>query len=181
MPQAALLEVPRNREVGSDSGLSLLASGEATGASLLLLFSLAAFAALQDPGTHSGWEGPLRSVPEASMLLRLHRSSQAGGAPWPDRALLEVGTVAPEDPVWRPGPQAADILLSAFLGVSSFCVLIDVCLGVGSTPMHRKMSTVLSEDWGWVGCREKTLALSAPLLLRASTQLPVSSAGVTRT
>ena len=78
MSQAALLEVPRNREVESDSGLSLLASGEVTGVSLLLLFSLAAFAALQDLGTHSGWEGPLRSVPMASMLLRHHCSSQAG-------------------------------------------------------------------------------------------------------
>lgn len=74
----------------------------------------------------------------------MQQPGRSGGALWPDHALLEVGTVAPEDPVWRPGPQAADILLSAFLGVSSFCVLIDVCLGVGPTPMHRKMSTVLS-------------------------------------
>lgn len=78
MPPAGLLEVPRNREVGSDSGLSLLASGEATAASLLLLLSLAAFAALQDLGTRSGWEGPLRYVRMASMLLRLRCNSQAG-------------------------------------------------------------------------------------------------------
>ena len=111
----------------------------------------------------------------------MQQPGRSGGALWPDRALLEVGTVAPEDPVWPPGPQAGDILLSAFLGVSSFHVLVDVCLGVGSTPMHRKMSTVLYEDWDWVGCGERTLALSTSLLLRASTQLPVSSAGATRT
>ena len=80
-----------------------------------------------------------------------------------------------------PGPQAGEILLSAFLGVSSFHVLVDVCLGVGSTPLHRKMSTFLYEDWDWMGCGERTLALSTSLLLCASTQLPVSSAGATRT
>ena len=77
MPQAWFPEVLRNREVGSDS-LSLLVSGEATGPLLLLLLSLAAFAALQDLGTCTEWERPLRSVPMASVLLRLRCSSQAG-------------------------------------------------------------------------------------------------------
>lgn len=154
MPQAGFLEVLRNREVGSDS-LSLLVSGGATGPLLLLLFSLAAFAALQDLGTCSGQEGPVRFVPTASLLLRLHRSSQqpgrSGGTLQADRALLGWGQQPQKA---RCGPLASGCRHCALC--LSWCFFFPRSLMFALELVPRpcvgsQMSAFLSEDWDGMG------------------------------